>query len=67
MDQEAEALRNEELGSGSRSCSGPEPGEPSLQARRLQSFFFPHFSGFHGAGDLGVLTLKHLVEGLFSA
>lgn len=63
MDQEAAAPQNEELESESRSCSGPEPGEPGLQAQKQQSFFFPHFSGFHGAGDLEVLTLKHLVGG----
>lgn len=65
MDQEAEALQNEGLGSGSRSCSGQSQENPVSRLGGCRAFFFPRFSGFHGAGDLEVLTLKHLVEGLF--
>lgn len=55
------------LGLGHAAAQGQSQENPVSQLGGCRAFFFPYFSSFHGAGYLEVLTLKHLVEGLFLA
>lgn len=58
---------------GGGSCPGHTAGagqsweNPNSRLRGCEAFCFPRSSSFRGAGNLEVLTLKHLVEGLFLA
>lgn len=59
--------RTKGLGLGRAAAQGRSQENPASRLGGGSAFFFPHFSGSHGAGDLEVLTLKHLVEGWFLA